>query len=105
MPEQSPEPGDGHLLRDGRDPVAGLGPQAPDGEKVPAWRCGSQLLRQQQDGGFCAEASGAALAAGIPLNSQFIGTGYHPDLRLWGDFASQLYLIEQICDKQEEKTL
>ena len=57
------------------------------------------------DGGFCAEASGAALAAGLPLNSQFIGTGYHPDLRLWGDFASQLYLIEQICDKQEENTL
>ena len=51
MPEQTAKPGNGHLLRDGRDPVAGFGAQAPDGEKVPAWRCGGQLLRQQQDGG------------------------------------------------------
>lgn len=36
------------------------------------------------DGSFTAMASGAALASGIPLNDQFLGTGYHKDLRLWG---------------------
>lgn len=45
------------------------------------------------DGSFSVSASGAALAAGISLNNQFIGTGYHKDLRLWGDFGSQLYLL------------
>lgn len=46
------------------------------------------------DGAFSVQASGAALAAGICLNNQFIGTGYHKDLRLWGDFGSQLYLLQ-----------
>lgn len=49
-----------------------------------------------EDGPFEVEASAAALAAGIYLNNQFIGTGYQSDLRLWGDFASQLYLLECI---------
>lgn len=56
------------------------------------------------DGGFTAAASGAALASGIPLNDQFLGTGYHEDLRLWGDFGSQLYLVEQLDENEEDNT-
>ena len=47
---------------------------------------------------------GAALASGIPLNDQFLGTGYHKDLRLWGDFGSQLYLVEQLGENEEDNT-
>lgn len=54
------------------------------------------------DGSFSAEASGAALAVGIPLNDQFLGTGYHGELRLWGDFGSQLYLVEMLGDHEED---
>ena len=46
----------------------------------------------------------AALAAGIPLNDQFLGTGYHEGLRLWGDFGSQLYLVERIDENEEDQT-
>ncbi len=56
------------------------------------------------DGDFSAEVSGAALAAGVPLNDQFLGTGYHEDLRLWGDFGSQLYLVELLGEKEEDDT-
>ena len=56
------------------------------------------------DGDFSAEASGAALAAGVPLNDQFLGTGYHEDLRLWGDFGSRLYLVELLGEKEEDDT-
>ncbi len=56
---------------------------------------------QLDDGTFSVNASGAALETGIGLNNQFIGTGYHKDLRLWSDFGSQLYLI-QLEDKQEQ---
>ena len=56
------------------------------------------------DGSFTAEASGAALAAGIPLNDQFLGTGYHEGLRLWGDFGSQLYFVERINENEEDQT-
>ena len=56
------------------------------------------------DGSFTAMASGAALASGIPLNDQFLGTGYHKDLRLWGDFGSQLYLVEQLGENEEDNT-
>ena len=38
-------------------------------------------------------AGGGALRAGVGLNNQFIGTGYHKDLRLWGDFGSTLYTV------------
>ncbi len=38
-------------------------------------------------------ATGSALKSGVPINNQFIGTGYHKDLRLWGDFGSQIYTI------------
>ena len=48
--------------------------------------------------------AGAALAAGVPLNDQFLGTGYHEDLRLWGDFGSRLYLVELLGEKEEDDT-
>lgn len=39
------------------------------------------------------EASGTLLDYGLWLHSQFLGTGYDPGLRLWGDFGSTLYLV------------
>lgn len=36
--------------------------------------------------------SSEALAAGIPLNEQFIGTGYHEGVRMLGDFGSNMYI-------------
>lgn len=38
--------------------------------------------------------SSEALAAGIPLCEQFIGTGYHESVRMLGDFGSNMYIIE-----------
>lgn len=52
------------------------------------------------DGPFSLCASGTALQSGVGLNDQFIGTGYHKDLRLWGDFGSQLYVVE--LEQEEE---
>lgn len=54
------------------------------------------------DGAFTITASGAALQSGICLNNQFIGTGYHKDLRLWGDFGSQLYVVELLQEEEAE---
>lgn len=42
------------------------------------------------------ECSSAALRAGIPLCSQFIGTGYNKNVRMLGDFGSSLYITEKI---------
>ena len=39
--------------------------------------------------------SSEALAAGIPLCEQFIGTGYHDRIRMLGDFGSNLYITEK----------
>lgn len=39
--------------------------------------------------------SAAALNAGIPLCSQFIGTGYNEKVRMLGDFGSNLYITEK----------
>jgi hypothetical protein len=39
--------------------------------------------------------SSEALAAGIPLCEQFIGTGYHDKIRMLGDFGSNLYITEK----------
>ena len=55
--------------------------------------------KSMPDGKFEAVASGALLASGILLNELFIGTGYHQDLRLWGDFGSTLYYIQEISDE------
>ncbi len=45
----------------------------------------------------CEEAyvcSDAALQAGLPLNNQFSGTGYNKNIRMLGDFGSDLYITE-----------
>lgn len=39
--------------------------------------------------------SSEALAAGIPLCEQFIGTGYHENVRMLGDFGSNMYVVEK----------
>ena len=41
------------------------------------------------------QASGRMLEAGICLNDQFMGTGYHNNMRMLGDYGSNIYLIEQ----------
>ncbi len=51
----------------------------------------------------CAEeyvCSDRALAAGIPLPPQFMGTGYNDKIRMLGDFGSDLYITERF-DKEE----
>ncbi|NLT14885.1 MAG: alpha-galactosidase, partial [Clostridiales bacterium] len=40
--------------------------------------------------------SDAALRAGIPLTNQFSGTGYNKNIRLLGDFGSELYITRFI---------
>ena len=40
-------------------------------------------------------ASGAMLAEGINLAMQYEGSGYNPDLRILGDFGSNLYVIKE----------
>ena len=41
-------------------------------------------------------ASGAALMDGIRLESLFLGTGYDKEIRLPGDFGSDIYLIKRV---------
>ena len=52
-----------------------------------------------QDGVETYTASGKTLMQGVHLNNQFIGTGYNGNLRMLGDFGSNLYLIEKIGDE------
>ena len=40
--------------------------------------------------------SGQALRSGISLAMQYEGTGYHKDLRILGDFGSDIYLITEL---------
>ena len=47
--------------------------------------------------------SGAALQAGIPLAPRFTGTGYREDIRVQGDFLSNVYTIQK--QTIEENTL
>lgn len=46
------------------------------------------------------ECSGAALRFGIPLNNQFIGTGYNANVRMLGDFGSNLYITQKIVKEE-----
>lgn len=55
------------------------------------------------DGALSFTASGAALHNGVGLNNQFIGTGYHSDLRLWGDFGSQMYTVRRLDHQVKEE--
>ena len=48
-------------------------------------------------------ASGEALTEGISLAMQYEGTGYHKDLRILGDFGSNIYIIKEISKKQGEE--
>ena len=41
------------------------------------------------------QCRGSALAAGIMLNNQFMGTHYNNKTRLLGDYGSSLYVIEK----------
>ncbi len=50
------------------------------------------------DGYECYEVSGEALNFGINLAMQYMGTGYHKDLRILGDFGSNIYLAEEISE-------
>lgn len=43
--------------------------------------------------------SSRALEAGIPLNEQFIGTGYSDVVRMLGDFGSNMYIISKADNK------
>ncbi len=45
-------------------------------------------------------ANGRALMSGLPLNSQFVGTGQNPQLRLMADYGSNLYVIEALPKTQ-----
>ena len=47
---------------------------------------------------YCGE--GAMLMEGLRLENQFLGTGYHPNIRVLGDFGSSLYCIKA-KEKQE----
>ncbi len=48
------------------------------------------------DGGEDKQATGAALASGIPLKPMFRGSGYSMDQRNQGDFGSNIYIIEPV---------
>ena len=50
---------------------------------------------EMNDGSEHYECSGAALCSGLNLSMQYSGTGYHPDLRILGDFGSNLYIIKE----------
>ena len=38
--------------------------------------------------------TGRVFHHGVMLNNQFLGTGYHPELRMIGDYGSNLYTVE-----------
>ena len=48
-----------------------------------------------KDGSESYTASGAMLSEGINLAMQYEGSGYNPDIRVLGDFGSNLYKIEE----------
>ena len=45
-------------------------------------------------------ASGAMLMEGLRLENQFLGTGYHPQMRVLGDYGSSIYSIEAIKENE-----
>jgi alpha-galactosidase len=48
-------------------------------------------------------ASGAALEEGINLAMQYEGSGYVPELRVLGDFGSNMYIINEHQEKKENE--
>lgn len=52
-------------------------------------------LAAMPDGAEEYVATGAALGAGMKMNDQFMGTGYTPEIHMFGDFGSALYEISE----------
>ena len=52
-------------------------------------------LYRMPDGAQHVKCSGQALAAGIPMNLKFTGTGYDANMRNQGDFGSNIYVIKE----------
>ena len=50
------------------------------------------------------QSTGGALLAGLQLHNQFIGTGYSPEVRLLGDFGSNLYVTREISTETDALT-
>ncbi len=48
------------------------------------------------DGEETFTATGRALSEGVPLHTRFVGSGYNKDIRMLGDFGSDLYYIEGV---------
>lgn len=63
----------------------------PDGLVV---RTAGKRYRMQDSVQTCS-ASGAALMSGLSLNARFMGTGYDPQMRMQGDFSSNIYLLTE----------
>lgn len=55
-----------------------------------------------KDGETEFSASGAALSAGVKPGGAFVGTGYDKNLRMWGDYGSQMYTVNKIKNKKAE---
>ena len=53
------------------------------------------------DGQESYECTATALRFGINLAMQYVGTGYHKDIRVLGDFGSNLYLIQKKTGEKE----
>ena len=53
---------------------------------------GNTLKNAQED----LTLSGAALMSGVMLKPLFRGTGYDENQRTYGDFGSDLYIIEEV---------
>ena len=45
-------------------------------------------------------ASGKTLHQGVHLNQQFVATGYNNQIRMLGDFGSNLYAIDEISQEE-----
>jgi alpha-galactosidase len=48
-------------------------------------------------------ASGKTLMQGVHLNNQFVATGYNQNIRLLGDFGSNLYAIEEASSASDRR--
>ncbi|MPM88599.1 hypothetical protein SDC9_135703 [bioreactor metagenome] len=45
-------------------------------------------------------ASGQTLLQGVHLNQQFVATGYNDQIRMLGDFGSNLYTLDEVSSDQ-----
>ena len=78
-------------------PCAGLEPGAMfEVESLPPLMRTADRLTGLRQAPERYRASGAALMDGIRLESLFLGTGYDKEIRLPGDFGSDIYLIKRV---------